>query len=72
MKKNIGNVDMAVRLVLAALLILSYFLFNLKDLTGLIAIIVAIILVVTAFTRICPLYYVFRTDTLKKEDKPKE
>lgn len=69
MKKNVGNVDMVVRLVLAAFLILSYFLFNLKDLTGLIAILVAILLVVTAFTRVCPLYYVFRTDTLKKENK---
>lgn len=69
MKKNIGNVDMVVRLVLASLLILSYFLFNLKDLTGLLVIIIAILLVITAFTRVCPLYYILRTDTLKKEDK---
>jgi hypothetical protein len=27
------------------------------------------LLVVTAFVRVCPLYYVFRTDTLKKENK---
>lgn len=69
MKKNIGNVDMTVRLILAALLVISYFLFNLKDLTGLIVILLAIVLIITAFTRVCPLYYIFRTDTLKKENK---
>jgi len=69
MKKNIGAVDMIVRVVLAALLIISYFMFNLKDLAGMLALIIAIALVITAFTRICPLYYLFKTDTLKKENK---
>jgi hypothetical protein len=69
MKKNIGNVDMVIRLIFAAFLILSYFLFNLKDLTGLLVIIISIVLIITAFTRVCPLYYIFKTDTLKKENK---
>jgi hypothetical protein len=72
MKKNIGNTDMAIRLVFAAILFLCYFLFNLKDFTGLIVIIIAILLALTAFTRVCPLYYIFRTDTLKKEEKKPE
>ena len=69
MKKNIGNVDMVIRLVFAALLILFYFLIDFKPLTGLIVLVIAVLLGVTAFTRVCPLYYVFRTDTLKKEKK---
>lgn len=69
MKKNMGNVDMIVRLALAVIMVASYFLFNLTDLIGLIVILIAIILVITAFTKICPLYYIFRTDTLKKENK---
>ncbi|MCI0522247.1 MAG: DUF2892 domain-containing protein [Bacteroidales bacterium] len=69
MKKNIGNVDMIVRLALAVILIACYFVFNLKDLLGLIVILITALLVITAFAKVCPLYYVLRTDTLKKEDK---
>jgi len=69
MKKNMGKTDMTVRFVLAAVLLLCYFIFNLKDLLGIIVILLAIILVITAFTRTCPLYYIFRTDTLDKEKK---
>lgn len=60
---------MIVRLALAVILAACYFVFNLTDLAGLIAILVTVMLTVTAFTRVCPLYYIFRTDTLKKENK---
>jgi hypothetical protein len=65
MKKNIGKTDMTVRLVLAVLLVILYFFVG--KITGLIFIILAIILALTALTRTCPLYYIFRTDTLEKE-----
>lgn len=67
MKKNMGKADMIARLVLAALAVILYFIVN-KGL-GLILIILALLLVVTALTRTCPVYYLFRTDTLDKEDK---
>ena len=67
MKKNVGKTDMIVRLVLAALALILYFIVN-KGL-GIVLIIIAIFLVVTALTRICPLYYLFRTDTIEKEKK---
>ncbi len=66
MKKNIGKTDMTVRLVLAALLVILYFFVG--KITGLIFIIIAIILAITALTRTCPLYYIFRTDTLDKKE----
>jgi hypothetical protein len=69
MKKNVGKTDMIVRLVLAAVLLLCYFIFNIKDLTGIIVILLAVILVVTALTRTCPIWYIFRADTLDKEKK---
>jgi hypothetical protein len=65
MNKNVGKTDMIVRLVLAALAVILYFVVN-KGL-GIILIILAIVLVVTALTRTCPLYYIFRTDTLEKK-----
>lgn len=66
MKKNIGKTDMTVRLVLAALLLILYFFVG--KITGLIFIVLAIILALTAVTRTCPLYYIFRTDTLDKKE----
>ena len=67
MKKNIGKTDMIVRLVLAAVLLIVYFI-GVGKLLGLVLIILAIVLALTAVTQICPLYYLFRTDTLEKKE----
>jgi hypothetical protein len=66
MKMNIGKTDRSVRLILAVLLVILYFFIG--KITGLIFIVLAIILAVTALTRTCPLYYIFRTDTLDKKE----
>ncbi|MDF1559769.1 MAG: DUF2892 domain-containing protein [Bacteroidales bacterium] len=68
MKKNIGKTDMIVRLVLAAVLLILYFVINAKIL-GLIFIILAIILALTALTGTCPLWYIFRINTLEKKEE---
>ncbi len=68
MKKNVGKTDMIVRFVLAALAVILYFVLNNKAL-GIVLIILALILVVTALTRTCPIWYIFRADTLEKEKK---
>jgi len=68
MKKNVGKTDMIVRLVLAALAVILYFVVHNKGL-GIVLIILALILVVTALTRTCPIWYIFRADTLEKEKK---
>ncbi|MHC1730722.1 MAG: DUF2892 domain-containing protein [Bacteroidales bacterium] len=67
MKKNIGKTDMIVRLVLAAILVILYFI-GVGKLLGLIFIILAIILILTALTQTCPIWYIFRTDTLDKKE----
>ena len=66
MKKNVGKTDMIVRLILAALLVIVYFI-GVDKITGLILILLAIILISTALTQTCPLYYIFRINTLKKK-----
>ena len=68
MKQNVGKTDMIVRLVLAALAVILYFIVDNK-LMGIVLLILAIILVVTALTRTCPIWYIFRADTLEKEKK---
>ncbi len=66
MTKNMGKTDVIVRLVLAVILVILYFFVG--RITGLIFIIIAIILALTAVSRTCPLYYIFRTDTLEKKE----
>ena len=66
MKKNIGKTDVIVRLVVAALLVILYFFVG--KVLGLIFVILAIILAVTALTGVCPLYYIFRLNTLEKKE----
>jgi len=66
MTKNMGKTDVIVRLVLAAILVILYFFVG--RITGLIFIIIAIILALTSVSRVCPLYYIFRTDTLEKKE----
>jgi hypothetical protein len=68
MKKNVGKTDMIVRLVLAAILVLLYFVLGNK-LLALICVILAIILALTAVTGVCPLYYILRVNTAEKEKK---
>ena len=68
MKQNVGKTDMIVRLVLAALAVILYFIVDNK-LMGIVLLILAIVLVVTALTRTCPIWYIFRADTLDKEKK---
>jgi hypothetical protein len=65
MKKNIGKTDMTVRLVVAALLVILYFFVG--KILGLVFVVLAIILAATALTGVCPIYYIFRTDTLDKK-----
>ena len=68
MKKNVGKTDMIIRLTLAAVLIVIYFFAGVGKILGLILIILAIILAITALTQTCPMYYIFRTDTLRKKE----
>jgi hypothetical protein len=65
MKKNMGNTDKLVRLVIAAL-VLALFLFDIID--GILAIVllaVSGIFVLTSLISFCPLYTIFGIKTCK-------
>jgi hypothetical protein len=67
MNKNIGKIDIIVRLLIA---VLVFILFFMVQITGIIAIVLmaaAAGLIITTIFGICPLYYVFRISTLRKE-----
>lgn len=56
MKKNLGNADRVIRLVLAAVLIGLYFSGTITGTVGIIGLVVAAVLALTGFVSFCPLY----------------
>ena len=56
MKKNIGSVDRIARLVLAAVLAGLYFAGTLSGTIGIIALVVAVVMLLTAAVSFCPIY----------------
>lgn len=65
-KKNMGIVDRAVRLLLAAVVAVLYFSGNLTGLAAIILGLLAVIFVITSFIGFCPLYLPLGLNTCKK------
>lgn len=59
MKKNIGSTDRIIRLVLASVLALLWFQNIVTGTLGIIAVVLAAVLVLTSFISFCPLYKLF-------------
>ncbi|HOW09420.1 MAG: DUF2892 domain-containing protein [Bacteroidales bacterium] len=68
MKKNVGTIDKTVRLALAALAVVLYFLGAVKGTLALVVLIIAVLLVVTSLISFCPLYTLFGLNTDKKKE----
>lgn len=66
MKTNMHLTDRIVRIVLSIALIVLYFSGNLSGTIAVIALIVAIIFMLTAFVGFCPLYRLIGISTVKK------
>jgi hypothetical protein len=56
MKKNIGPADRIARLVFAAALVIPYFMGKLDGTIGIVALVVAAVMVVTSLVSFCPVY----------------
>ena len=67
MKKNVGTIDQSIRLVLAIGLIILSLAGWLSGLLEIVALIVAVLLVVTALVRFCPLYFPFGFNNWEKK-----
>ncbi len=63
MKKNIGQTDRTIRLAAAGLLVLCAIWLHLWFLS-----VIALVLVVTGFTGICPAYIPLKIDTNKDDE----
>ncbi len=67
MKKNMGSADRVIRVMLAALVAVLYFLNVISGTTAIILAVMAIAFVATSLMSFCPLYLPFGLSTLRKK-----
>jgi hypothetical protein len=63
MKKNVGNTDRIIRLMIAALFIVLYFTGTVSGTLGLVLMIAAVIFAATSLISFCPMYALFGMNT---------
>lgn len=70
MKKNMGNADRAIRVIVAAIIAVLYFMDIIPGTLGTVLILIAGIFLLTSLLSFCPLYLPFGLNTCKvdKED----
>lgn len=65
MKKNMGNTDRVIRIVIAAAIAVLYFNGIIPGTLGIILMVLAAVFVITSFVSFCPLYAPFGISTCK-------
>jgi hypothetical protein len=66
MKKNVGNTDRIVRLVVAAIFAVLYFTGVVSGTFGIVLLVLAVVFALTAIVSICPIYLAFKLSTVGK------
>lgn len=69
MKKNMGTIDKAIRILIAIVIGVLYFTNTISGTMAIILGILAIAFVLTSFMSFCPLYLPFGISTLKMKEK---
>lgn len=69
MKKNMGGLDKAIRLIVAAVIAILYFTHTISGILAIVLGVLAIIFALTSLVNFCPLYLAFGINTCKKENK---
>ena len=63
MKKNLGNTDRIIRVIIAAVIATLYFMNILTGTFALVLLVLAIVFLVTSLAGFCPLYTIFGLNT---------
>ncbi len=66
MKKNMGTIDRAIRILLAIIIAVLYFTNQISGLAAIILGIIAIAFLITSIVGYCPLYVPLKISTIKK------
>jgi Protein of unknown function (DUF2892) len=67
MKKNMGSADRVIRVILAALVVVLYFMGVISGTTAIILLVLATVFLLTSLVSFCPLYLPFGLSTLRKK-----
>lgn len=67
MKKNMGSADKIIRIILAIVIAVLFFMDVISGTLGVVLIALAAIFVLTSFISFCPLYLPFGVKTCKKD-----
>jgi hypothetical protein len=67
MKKNMGNADRVIRIVLAVIMAALYFTGTISGTLGLVLVILGAVFVLTSLVSFCPLYTLVGLNTCPKE-----
>ena len=67
MKKNMGTVDIVIRILIAILFVILFAAKIVTGVFGIILLVLAAVFVLTSIFRFCPLYLPFNINTGKKE-----
>ncbi len=71
MKKNMGTIDKALRIVVALVIAGLYYADIINGTIALVLLLLAGIFIITSFISFCPLYLPFGINTCSKEDQKK-
>lgn len=72
MKKNLNNTDKTIRTLLSIALAVLYITGIVSGITGIILMVIATFLLITAFVRFCPVYHLLGISTKKPDPAEKE
>ena len=69
MKKNMGLIDKAIRILIVVVVVALYFTGVIPGILGIVLLVLSGVFVLTSFIGFCPLYTVFGINTNKKADE---
>lgn len=69
MKKNMGNLDRIIRIILAVVFAALYFTGITSGTVGMVLLILGGVFLVTSFINFCPLYKIFGINTCPKDEE---
>ncbi|MBK7183160.1 MAG: DUF2892 domain-containing protein [Bacteroidetes bacterium] len=68
MKKNMGNIDRVIRVLIALVVIALYFANVISGTVAIVLLALSAVFVLTSVMSFCPLYTIFGINTCKKND----
>lgn len=68
MKKNMGTIDKAIRILIAVVFAILYFTNIVTGTLGIVLLALAVVFVLTSLISFCPLYLPFKINTGKKAE----